>query len=148
MKDRMKVLSIRPSDCVMDVFRAGGSGGQAQNKTNSGVRFRHLPSGAVGESREHRSQLQNKRAAWRRMAESVEMQTWIRRRVAEEALSRSQREEQERRIADKVERSVRDENLVVDVGGEGNWTRVPSDSGLASAVDVGQGCSPAHICEQ
>lgn len=74
--DKVKVFSVTAKDCQWDTFRAGGSGGQNQNKRETGVRCRHLPSGAVGESREHRTQLQNKRASFRRMAESDEFQTW------------------------------------------------------------------------
>ncbi len=71
-------LSVRAQDCEMQTFRAGGKGGQNQNKTSSGVRYIHHPSGARGESREHRTQLENRRAAFRRMAESAEFQRWAR----------------------------------------------------------------------
>jgi protein subunit release factor B len=67
---REKILSVTLKDCRVDYFRAGGPGGQKQNKTSSGVRITHPPSGAVGEARDQRSQLQNKKAAFRRMAES------------------------------------------------------------------------------
>jgi protein subunit release factor A len=61
----------------MDTFRAGGKGGQNQNKRDTGVRFTHIPSGAVGIARDTRSQLDNKRAAWLRMAKSVKFKLWI-----------------------------------------------------------------------
>lgn len=76
---RQHLFRVTAKDCRMDTFRAGGKGGQNQNKRDTGVRFTHAPSGAVGESREERSQLQNKRKAWRRMAESKEFQAWARR---------------------------------------------------------------------
>lgn len=65
-----KILSVTLKDCRVDTFRAGGKGGQNQNKRDTGVRIVHPPSGAVGESREERSQLQNKTKAFRKMAES------------------------------------------------------------------------------
>lgn len=74
---RQKVLTVTIKDCTVQTFRAGGKGGQHQNKTSSGVRVIHQPSGARGESREERSQLQNKRAAFVRMAKSPEMTRWI-----------------------------------------------------------------------
>ena len=77
------VLSVTPDDCEMQVFRAGGKGGQAQNKTSSGVRMIHHPSGARGESREERSQLQNKKRAFFRMAQTVSFQAWARRQALE-----------------------------------------------------------------
>jgi protein subunit release factor B len=69
-------------DCEVETFRCGGKGGQNQNKRDTGVRVRHRPSGAVGESREERSQLQNKKRAFVRMAESAEFQTWARKTAA------------------------------------------------------------------
>ena len=57
------MFSVTLKDCRVETFRAGGPGGQNQNKRDTGVRITHLASGAVGESREERSQLQNKRKA-------------------------------------------------------------------------------------
>lgn len=74
-------LSVTISDCVVQTFRAGGPGGQNQNKRSTGVRVRHEPSGAVGESREFRTQLENKRAAFGRMARHPRMMFWIHRRL-------------------------------------------------------------------
>ena len=76
---RELLFSVRISDCEVQTFRAGGKGGQNQNKRSTGVRVVHPPSGARGESREHRGQLQNKRAAFGRMARSDEFQRWARR---------------------------------------------------------------------
>lgn len=78
---REHVLSITIDDCEVQTFRAGGKGGQNQNKRDTGVRVVHRASGAVGESREHRTQLENKRAAFRRMADSPKMRFWIHERV-------------------------------------------------------------------
>jgi len=58
-------------------FRAGGHGGQNQNKRDTGTRVVHHPSGARGEAREQRSQLQNKRAAFRRMVDTREFRLWL-----------------------------------------------------------------------
>lgn len=62
----------------METFRVSGAGGQHRDKTSNGVRFRHPPSGAVGECREERSQAANKKKAFLRMAESPKMQSWLR----------------------------------------------------------------------
>lgn len=67
---REKILSVTLKDCRVDTFRAGGKGGQNQNKRETGVRITHPPSGAVGQARDERSQVQNKRLAFRRMAQS------------------------------------------------------------------------------
>ncbi len=53
-------IDLKEDDIEMQTFTAGGPGGQHQNKTQSGVRLIHTPSGVVAESRTERSQHQNK----------------------------------------------------------------------------------------
>lgn len=72
---KTRILSVTIHDCEVQTFRSGGKGGQNQNKRDTGVRIIHHPSGARGESREERSQLQNKKLAFRRMAESQRFRT-------------------------------------------------------------------------
>jgi peptide chain release factor 2 len=52
-------IEIRPDELRRDTFRSGGPGGQHQNKTESGVRYTHLPTGVAAESRSERSQHKN-----------------------------------------------------------------------------------------
>jgi peptide chain release factor 2 len=52
-------IVLRDDDLKRDVFRSGGPGGQHQNKTESGVRYTHLPTGVAAESRSERSQHKN-----------------------------------------------------------------------------------------
>lgn len=73
-----KILSVTIHDCEVQTFRSGGKGGQHQNKTESGVRVIHHPSGARGECRESKSQHQNKRTAFIRMTETRKFKTWVR----------------------------------------------------------------------
>ena len=58
-------IEIRDDDLKRDVFRCGGPGGQHQNKTESGVRYTHLPTGIAAESRSERSQHKNDATPWR-----------------------------------------------------------------------------------
>jgi peptide chain release factor 2 len=53
------VIEIKPDDLVRQTFRSGGPGGQHQNKTESGVRYIHTPTGVAAESRTERSQHKN-----------------------------------------------------------------------------------------
>jgi peptide chain release factor 2 len=52
-------IEIKDDDLKRDTFRSGGPGGQHQNKTESGVRYTHLPTGIAAESRTERSQHKN-----------------------------------------------------------------------------------------
>lgn len=70
-KLEMKDVNINKSDLKVDTFRASGAGGQHVNKTESGVRFTHLPTGAVAESTDGRSQIKNREIALQRLYQKV-----------------------------------------------------------------------------
>lgn len=107
---REKILTVTAKDCELQTFRAGGKGGQNQNKRSTGVRWIHHPSGARGECREHRTQWQNKKTAWKRMAEDPKFRYWIAvvtKKIETEAAY--------------LERMMKPENLKVEVRENGKW---------------------------
>lgn len=60
-------------DVRFEAFRAGGAGGQHQNKTESAVRAVHVPSGLAVVVRDQRSQHRNKARALERLDALLEM---------------------------------------------------------------------------
>jgi peptide chain release factor 1 len=67
----LEELDINKADLKTDTFRASGAGGQHVNKTESGVRFTHIPTGVVAESTDGRSQHKNREIAMGRLYQKI-----------------------------------------------------------------------------
>ena len=74
---RQKMVSVTAKDLVWETKRGSGKGGQNRNKRDTAVRVVHPPSGAVGEAQDERGQLDNKRLALKRLANSVKFRQWV-----------------------------------------------------------------------
>ena len=74
-KMEMEDVNINRADLKIDTFRSSGAGGQHVNKTESGVRITHLPTGVVVECTEGRSQHSNRDIAEQKLYQKIyEMQ--------------------------------------------------------------------------
>jgi protein subunit release factor B len=114
--EKKLLFSVTKNDFEVETFRAGGKGGQHQNTTDSAVRITHAASGAVGECREHRQQLQNKKEAFKRLTSSFKFKHWLARRIQEIG--------EKETVEQKVEASMQPQNIKIEGKADGKWVPV------------------------
>lgn len=112
-KKRELLISLTKDDFEFKAFRGGGPGGQHQNKNDTAMRCFHRESGAVGECREFKSQHQNKQRSFKRCTEDPKFKIWINRISLEKIEGKT--------VEQKVEESMRPENLKVEVKVNNKW---------------------------
>lgn len=62
-------FEITKKDLRIDFYRGSGNGGQNRNKRDTACRITHIPTNTVTQAQEHRTQEQNKKAAFLRLAD-------------------------------------------------------------------------------
>ena len=90
-------------DTEIETYNSGGPGGQHKNKTQTAVRLRHAPSGAVVTASEERSLQDNLRVAFERMRRRLERLNYVK---PPRRPTRPSRGARERRLQGKAKRSV------------------------------------------
>lgn len=126
MSKRTKLFTVDIADCRVDTFSVGGHGGAGKDTSNSGVRVVHEPSGASGEGRKSRSQADNKREAFVKMASDRLFRSWCRTKANQLLTGKS--------IDDTVEELMEAKNLRFEVRGEGGkWEIVSFEEGFEGA---------------
>ncbi len=102
-----KKWTLDPDILALEVeetfFRAGGPGGQHRNKSETGVRLLHRPSGTVVTATERRSQAQNRAVALQRLIDKLAA---LNHRPKTRKTTRPTRGSKERRLAGKRARAT------------------------------------------
>lgn len=119
------LFRLTAKDFVFKAERGSGPGGQHRNKVATAVRCTHPESGAVGFAQDNRSQLANKRAAFKRCTDTPEFQRWLnlegKRRSGALAVVEAE-------IERNVNRAMLPHNLLVEVGDGENWVEEGTDA--------------------
>lgn len=119
-KELLFSLSMDNGDFRMEAFTSGGKGGQHQNKTASGVRIIHVASGITGESRSERSQLTNKKLAFKRLVEKPEFKQWLRLEIARRSGAMKD-------IEKEVDELMQPKNIKCEVKENGKWVKASEE---------------------
>jgi protein subunit release factor B len=113
---REHLLSLSKKDFTITTFKSGGKGGQHQNKTDSGVRIKHNETGMWAESRDGKSQHQNKKIAFQRLTSSPAFVSWLNMKSREIITKKT--------IEQKVEEMMNEDYIKVEVKVNGKWVDV------------------------
>lgn len=117
-KKKELLFSLTKKDFIVETFKSGGKGGQHQNKTDSGVRIKHPESGAVGESRETRSQANNKKIAFERLKNTKEFKKWYKIKTS---YALKGIEDYNKQIEKQIDNLMNPKNLKIEIRKDDHW---------------------------
>lgn len=108
--ERQKLVSVTKNNLIIQFYKASGKGGQKRNKCETACRIVHPPSGVTVTCGDERSQLQNKRKAFKHLVEHQKFKQWLRIESCRAAGILPTREQLEK----EVDEWMKDENLKVE----------------------------------
>lgn len=114
---REKILSISKNDFDIQAIRAGGKGGQKQNKTSSAIRMTHRDSGVSVVARDARSQKENMRQAFSRLVKTDKFQAWLKIEICRQNGLLA-------KIEDNVESQMSEHNICTEIQVNGCWVEL------------------------
>lgn len=116
--EKQLIFSVTRDQFDIQFMRGSGPGGQNRNKRDTACRICHPASGAIGSAQEHRTQLQNKKAAFKRLTETSKFQAWLKLQTGRSIVA----DDEIRRLVDEWMKPV---NLLIEVGDGKHWEPEP-----------------------
>jgi len=107
------LFSVTKDDFIFETFSGTGPGGQSRNKHQNCFRCIHKESGAFGTGQDEKSQIQNKKNAFKRCIETQTFINWLNKRIYEI--------QQGFTLEEKVDKMLQEENLLIETKEEGTW---------------------------
>lgn len=108
------IFSVTRKDLNITYFSGQGAGGQHRNRHNNCVRINHSESGVTVQATEHRSLIQNKTLAFKRLVGDRVFRTWLH-------TTASLMLKDGKTVEELVNDMMKDENLKVEEIIEGRW---------------------------
>lgn len=108
------LFSVTKKDFEIHYFSGTGAGGQYRNKHQNCVRLKHTESGAMATGQSNRERRANIREALKGLVESPKFKMWLNAKTYEVI--------EGKKIEDKVEESMKPENLKVEYKIDNKWT--------------------------
>jgi len=114
VESRELIYRLTKKDFEITHYKGSGPGGQNRNKNSTAVRIKHPESGATASCSEHKSQLQNRKVAFRRLIETPQFKIWHARKVHEYSTQKT--------IEQEIEELMKPHNIKTEVkDGQGKW---------------------------
>lgn len=110
------LFSLTKKNFVIETMKGCGPGGQHKNTTDSAVRITHPESGASAYSQSERSQLINKKMAFKALINSIKFRNWIKLKIDEI--------DKKQTLEEQVDEMMKEENIKTEYKIDGKWKEI------------------------